>query len=447
MASAASFPVDRLNNKPSLAVLKTSLKRCKNNPESEQLCRQLYERIKALHDAVAPLDFASPLKRKYIDILVRFVKLTHREALLLRLATSNSTPYKARELHRVLDDIANGLGVPANDPLMQWQEAWKQASEELRSQLKAMVSASNERMLANEIRGEKLVKEVLMTLYAGLESDESLEFRQFKRERYDRVRSFLDQHGPSIFNWYAPRQNVFIDSDQWIGNGTFGDVSRGTLLLQNGERKDVVVKQLFKHVTSDVNSTELFMRQLQFWNDLMTNEAIPKTHILQLYAAVHIGDPQLYVCEAAVNGNLMDFLGEEENKSLFWPMFLQAAEGLRILHSNGMVHGGLKCTNILVGEDGEGNKVAKLSDFGFSFIRGLSIELSNHKNKAMTSAVRWKPKEMLQETTDANYRFAADVYGLGHRWSCTPSSRWGLGRSMEPHIRPVLRRVQAATDT
>ncbi|KAJ8537566.1 hypothetical protein ON010_g13031 [Phytophthora cinnamomi] len=145
----------------------------------------------------------------------------------------------------------------------------------------------------------------------------------------------------------------------------------------------------------------------------MTNEAIPKTHILQLYAAVHIGDPQLYVCEAAVNGNLMGFLGKEENKSLFWPMFLQAAEGLRILHSNGMVHGGLKCTNILVGEDGEGNKVAKLSDFGFSFIRGLSIELSNHKNKAMTSAVRWKPKEMLQETTDANYRFAADVYGLG----------------------------------
>lgn len=87
-------------------------------------------------------------------------------------------------------------------------------------------------------------------------------------------------------------------------------------------------------------------------------------------------------------------------------MFLQVAEGLKTLHSKGMVHGGLKCTNILVGE---GN-VAKLGDFGFSFIRSLSIELSSHKNKAMTSSVRWKAKEMLQELTDSNYRFASDVY-------------------------------------
>ncbi|GMF43209.1 unnamed protein product [Phytophthora fragariaefolia] len=141
----------------------------------------------------------------------------------------------------------------------------------------------------------------------------------------------------------------------------------------------------------------------------MTNENISKTNILKLYGAVHIGDPQLYVCEDAVNGDLMTFLSNEENQSLFWLMFLQVAQGLKALHSQGMVHGGLKCTNILVAE---GN-VVKLSDFGFSFIRGLSIELSNHKNKAMTESVRWKPKEMLQEVSDRNYRFASDVYSLG----------------------------------
>ncbi|GMF68616.1 unnamed protein product [Phytophthora fragariaefolia] len=374
MTQVRSFPVDRLNYKDS---------------------RELYDRINYQHDFVAPLAPESPPKRKYINVLVRFVKLTHRDALLLRLATSNSTRYLVRELHFALDGIAAELGALGGDPGMQWEEAWGRAVSEQRRLLVQLAMESNERMLVNEFRGDAKLEEALMTLWASLETNEPTDFLQFKREVYEQVRRFTEIAGPNMFDWYMPRQNVVIDRETRIGNGTFGDVWRGTLLLQNGEKQNVVIKQLYKHVTSDINSTELFTNQLGNWHNLMTNENISKTNILKLYGAVHIGDPQLYVCEDAVNGDLMTFLSNEENQSLFWLMFLQVAQGLKALHSQGMVHGGLKCTNILVAE---GN-VVKLSDFGFSFIRGLSIELSNHKNKAMTESVRWKPKEMLQETT------------------------------------------------
>ncbi|KAG7383221.1 hypothetical protein PHYPSEUDO_003901 [Phytophthora pseudosyringae] len=408
-APTLSFPVDRLRDKSSLRVLVDLRRRCSHNVECAQLFTHAFDRIAALNDSVAPLDATSPTKRKYIAVLVRLVKLTHREPLLKRLATSHSTQYRTRELHVDLDTVATEVGFIDTAGVMQWQEAWVRSCDALRARLTEMVANASERMLVNELTGETQLEEVLMMLFASLTTNEPQEFLQFKLETHHRVRKFFNLIGATIFNWFIPRDSVAIDTEACLGSGTFGDVWRGSLLLQNGENQSVVIKKLNKAVSGDSNAPELFLSQLQFWNRLMENDAIPKTNILKLYGGTHIGKPQLYVCEDAANGNLLDFLGRAENKPRFWEMFLQVAKGLQVLHAQKIVHGGLKCSNILVTAD----NTAKLSDFGFSFIRSLSIELSTHRNRAMAHSVRWKAREMLEESADANVRYASDVYSMG----------------------------------
>ncbi|RLN70626.1 hypothetical protein BBJ28_00024167 [Nothophytophthora sp. Chile5] len=90
-------------------------------------------------------------------------------------------------------------------------------------------------------------------------------------------------------------------------------------------------------------------------------------------------------------------------------MFLQLAEGLKFLHDKKFVHGGLKCNNVLVGED----NTVKLADFNFSRIRSLSLGLSENGAKAQSVAVRWKPRELLNQCGSELPRLESDIYSLG----------------------------------
>ncbi|KAG2834806.1 hypothetical protein PC112_g5922 [Phytophthora cactorum] len=76
--------------------------------------------------------------------------------------------------------------------------------------------------------------------------------------------------------------------------------------------------------------------------------------------------------------------------------------GLQFLHQNNIVHGDLKCNQILVSE----GLSAKLTDFGMSFV---SLE----SRPATTSgAVRWKAPELLTNE-GCTPTFASDIYSFG----------------------------------
>jgi serine/threonine protein kinase len=122
------------------------------------------------------------------------------------------------------------------------------------------------------------------------------------------------------------------------------------------------------------------------------------------------------------NGNFVDYL--EEDKSRLWGLFYDVALGLDYLHSHAkVVHGDLKCTNLLVGSDGKG----KICDFGFSFVRAASSNLSA---KDQADNIRWKAPECLipeseydnsgedekpreSDPRSFNPRFTSDVFSLG----------------------------------
>ncbi|RLN58973.1 hypothetical protein BBJ28_00011864 [Nothophytophthora sp. Chile5] len=397
---SASFVSDRLNGKSSLDTLKRIRMKCRFMVESEPLCCCVRDRLVLLHDRVAPLDTEDPLKRKYVNVMVRLNRLMERKPLLMRLAKRNTTVQVIRELHLELDDVTAGLGLVEGDAAPNWQEDWDKLCLEQQAKLAGLVVDCTVDSLTNEMKTDKKLQEVLMALQSELETDDPPEIRQLKRTTYNRALSYAKLKGPSVFYWFISSEDVECE-DKPFGIGTFGEVCRGSW-LHDGERQNVVVKRLFKETASAPD--EPFLRQLEIWSEIPDHP-----NVLKLYGGCHVSSPQFYVCEDAHHGNLVDFLGEEANKGRFWSMFLQVAQGLAFLHARNTVHGGLKCYNILVGD----NYTAKLGDFGFSAIRNLSIELSINKSRAQIQSVRWKPKEMLMETGSGKPPPESDIYSLG----------------------------------
>ncbi|KAG7378546.1 hypothetical protein PHYPSEUDO_009939 [Phytophthora pseudosyringae] len=392
------FPIEGLKGSPpSRKVLMDMAPRCKRMPENEAMCTRLLQRLNDLHDSVAPIDEKDLRKQVYTDVVIRFVKLMRRKQLLLRLASSETVVFKIHELHEKLNGLARGFEVSSTEELDQLRDD----RAEQYAKLQLLVSSASDRMLINEFRGDQKLHEALMTLTSGMrwknQSPEMLALLALKRDTFARVTKILP--GLPTAEWFIPVDDLEYE-ERVIGAGTFGEARRATW-LHYGERREVIVKHLFKEI--EHYSADMFLKQLEFWY------TIEDQHILKLLGGSHVDRPQFYVCEYASGGNLRDFFGQRENRTRLWRMFRQAARGLLALHTAKLPHGALKCSNILVGA----NNTVKLTDFGFRPVRSLSASLSADADEATAIAVRWKPKELLEETHDQEQQYRADIYALG----------------------------------
>ncbi len=94
----------------------------------------------------------------------------------------------------------------------------------------------------------------------------------------------------------------------------------------------------------------------------------------------------------------------QEKKMLFIRVLANSMVGL---HKNGVVHGDLKTSNVLVKKLDNGNLVAKLIDFGESFLEGESPN-------ALTGDVYISPEaRRAMEGEDVSVGCKADVFALG----------------------------------
>ncbi|GMF42499.1 unnamed protein product [Phytophthora fragariaefolia] len=374
--------------------------RCRRMPETEKLCRQVVDYVTFLHDAVAPLPAADPTKRKYSDVVVRTVKLQRRKALLQRLAGSETIVTTIRELQLQLSDVAQALGLADTPEAQRWQQQWDADRAEQFDKLNQLVTGASERMLVNELRGDKKVQEALMGLNSGMRwKDQPAEMLELKQTTFARISSYLNQTGLRMFDWFIPIDDIEYEKEAIGNSGTFGNVCRG-MWTHEGRRIDVAIKLLFPESSNE--SDDAFLRQLELWEGLQ-----PSKYILKLHGGSHVSNPKFYVCENA-QYNLAEFLEDENRSGMFWRLFRQVAEGLKFLHSKNIVHGSLKCNNILVTDD----FTAKLADFGFTTVRTLSAGLSQKATQANEGSVRWKAKEVLVETGSEVAKYESDIYSL-----------------------------------
>ncbi|KIW89891.1 uncharacterized protein Z519_09320 [Cladophialophora bantiana CBS 173.52] len=131
------------------------------------------------------------------------------------------------------------------------------------------------------------------------------------------------------------------------------------------------------------------------------------------------------VQSCATRGNLRDYLrAKTDDKELPWRTKMlfckDILDGLAFLHASNVIHGDIKCDNILLEEDSNTQLVAKLTDFGFSIIVPLSVSAAPILEVEMLSGTEaymapevYIAKQNGTTTLSTSVAFSSDIYAFG----------------------------------
>ncbi|GMF35190.1 unnamed protein product [Phytophthora fragariaefolia] len=173
-----------------------------------------------------------------------------------------------------------------------------------------------------------------------------------------------------------------------------------------------------KWADSDVAVKEVPVVELRrFLKEVTTWRNLRHVNIIPFYGVNHRKKPYFIVSQYATKGELVEYLKrkKEHGRSIVWRKLKEVAAGLGYLHSRDVVHGDLKCNNIVVSNDG----IAMLIDFGLSFHESGPCSLIRMKDKL--GAMAWRAPEFEHLTVLTPTRMS-DVYSLGMCWSAYSSS-------------------------
>ncbi|EQC36419.1 TKL protein kinase [Saprolegnia diclina VS20] len=192
----------------------------------------------------------------------------------------------------------------------------------------------------------------------------------------------------SVPNWFVPPEDVAL-SPQPFARGATSDVFLGVWR----QRTKVVVK-VYRASSDDVET------ELSLWASLR------HPNLVAFYGGCHVGAKPFALCEQATDGALDDYLLHHAgtvDETQLWGFLLDIAIGLEYMHSVGVVHGDLKCNNILVSVS---PLRAQLSDFGCAF-----NTIHPPVPTRVSAAIRWVAPECLVDAAPPSR--ASDVYALG----------------------------------
>ncbi|KAJ3574855.1 hypothetical protein NP233_g1485 [Leucocoprinus birnbaumii] len=244
--------------------------------------------------------------------------------------------------------------------------------------------------------------------------------REFIETGIDSLRR-MSKSTTTLPSWTITRFE--IDCTSRVGVGFFSDVYEGTWRGQT-----VAIK-----VLRDFTSSRLFVREVEIWKNLS------HPNIVELLGASSASGnpPWFFVSPFAENGDLGDHLRrlamakeqrgvglspsfssssartlEHLRRDSFKPsrdsdlyrFMLEIAMGMDYLHEHGVLHGDLKCANVLVDEA----YTCLISDFGQSELRAEAFRMSGISESRGT--LRWQAPEVMQGLSDLTP--AVDVYAF-----------------------------------
>uniref|UniRef100_A0A1I8HL07 Protein kinase domain-containing protein n=1 Tax=Macrostomum lignano TaxID=282301 RepID=A0A1I8HL07_9PLAT len=188
------------------------------------------------------------------------------------------------------------------------------------------------------------------------------------------------------------------EKEDKIGDGAFGEVFRGR---QKETGRLAAIKQI------GVDSEEDLMDYMVEINIL--TKCKHKT-IIELFEA-YLYDSKLWLCLEYCKFGALDSIMIELDKGLAEPQIRmvcrEVTDGLKYLHSQGVIHRDLKAGNVLLTSEA----VIKLADFGVSAM-GDSPEVK--RNSFIGSQYWMAPEVMACETyNEVPYGTQADVWSLG----------------------------------
>ncbi|RLN91339.1 hypothetical protein BBJ28_00016340, partial [Nothophytophthora sp. Chile5] len=365
--------------------------------ETQDICEDVLERLQRAQYRLDEMGSAVPFQTKanfqQITTCFHAFLVQHtKQSTVERLVGTRTVLGQLRGFHCELDGVEAQLATDRpGSAHSTWEEKWESAVLAVEKRLQSSWEA-NIPGLFRELPSTESQTNALLLLNSETErhqSSYSAKSQQLLQSVTKRVARMSGAPIPVVPQWFVPSHEVQRQAYPFA-SGSFGEVYRGTW---RGSK--VVIKCV------NVNSSEdrrAFLREATIWHKAR------HPHIVSFFGACHQSRPCFFICEEAANGNLVDYLDKmkKAGRSLVWRKLHEAALGLQFLHQNGIVHGDLKCNQILV--SGEG--VAKLTDFGLSFVS------SESRPEGAGGAIRWRAPECLTNEGLAP-TLESDVYSFG----------------------------------
>ncbi|KAI9011763.1 hypothetical protein DFJ74DRAFT_684590 [Hyaloraphidium curvatum] len=183
---------------------------------------------------------------------------------------------------------------------------------------------------------------------------------------------------------------TYTEADR-LGEGGFGTVYRGLL-----HDTTIVAIKTIKGIV-DQRAIKLFLQEISIWGGLTQRNILP--------LLAYCDDPPMMVSEIASDGNMRDHMGRIEWDQVKGLDYLRGvADGMAFLHSFNVLHGDLKCMNVLIDHG-----IAKIADFGLSRIRSISAASTNSKTDSVSGTPSFMAPELFQ---GKKLQAPADVYAF-----------------------------------
>jgi predicted amidophosphoribosyltransferase len=379
---------------------------CQELEENEEMCTSVYKRLVFVSEELNKISDEQTMRQnrvlhmygKTIANFLKFLKKQSQKSFIKRLASNRKVVAAIQDFNEDIDDLYKLLNLAHIQEMAKWRREW---DEERRKQEQMLLEiAANQQRIHADMNSKdgNLVESLAMLKFelTHKKGQNSLATLAMMKRTFNKITRTSGAKVPAVPEWFIGSDDVEFDTNEAFDMGSYGAVTRGTW----GKGAKVVIKSL---LMDDDQAKESFFKEVEVWKRLNN------PHVVELFGACHVSTPAFFVCEDAIHGNFANHFMED--KSDIWKLIYEAALGLDYIHTQKVVHGDLKCNNIVIGADDK----AKICDFGFSYIRSQSVGLSK---KATTDTVRWKAPECLLPASEedpgaVNPRFASDVYSFG----------------------------------
>lgn len=379
---------------------------CNRVGELKSICGKLEQRLRTVFDALQdmaqskslPPEFPFDEFKALVKECEQFLQQQAQHKWLRRVIHSHKALAQIQVYHERIDGLLEVLHLRDIQQQQDWRKEWQQEIAQYLDQVSQVMNRLDDlgESLSDihvKLDSLALIRYDVEKMGKQLLDEQNMMLRKIYWMILQSVES-SSQGLAKLPPWYIPERDVSMERDP-IAEGSFATVHLGTVDLGT-----LVVVKRFKQREDGCTERmiESFLRECDLWYRLN------HLHILRMYYACPFTSTPFIVAEYAANKDLSSYLRTHGDGNATWRLLWQASLGLHYLHSKRIVHGDLKCNNILIGSDGH----AKLADFGFSFERAQSC--ARLSKKEQTEANRWKAPECL---AGSNPSFASDVYSLG----------------------------------
>ncbi|KAH8115058.1 kinase-like domain-containing protein [Phellopilus nigrolimitatus] len=199
--------------------------------------------------------------------------------------------------------------------------------------------------------------------------------------------------------------DVVQKNPEMVACGGYCDVFEGRWLKDgSSEPRKVAIKRIRIHL-GEAKFTRYLAREIHVWSSLH------HPNILPFCGYMLEGNFPSLVSEWMENGTVRRYLERRPDLDLL-PLVIGIAEGLKYLHSQGVIHSDLKAENVLISDDG----LPRICDFGISriLISSQTFGGTSSQNNGTKGSLRWMSKELLEICEPPNtHSMESDIWAFG----------------------------------